>query len=60
MEQHLGEHEYFVGDSPTVADVTLYVYPRVCPEGAYDLGPFPALRAWLERIATLPGYVPPG
>jgi glutathione S-transferase len=56
MEQHLGEHEYLVGDSPTVA---LYVYPRVCPEGAYDLGPFPAVRAWLERIATLPGYVPP-
>jgi glutathione S-transferase len=35
------------------------VYPRVCPEGGYDLRAFPAVRAWLERIATLPGYVPP-
>ena len=59
MERHLGEHEYFVGDSPTVADVALYVYPRLCPEGGYDLESFPAVRAWLERIATLPGYVPP-
>jgi glutathione S-transferase len=59
MERHLGEREFFVGDSPTVADVTLYVYPRVCPEGGYDLEGFPAVRAWLERIATLPGYVPP-
>ena len=61
MERHLGDREFFVGDRPTVADVALYVYPRLCPEGGYDLDGFPALRAWLERIATLPGYVsPPG
>ena len=59
MERHLAEREFFVGDSPTVADVALYVYPRLCPEGGYDLEGFPAVRAWLERIATLPGYVPP-
>ena len=58
MERHLGERQFFVGDSPTVADVALYVYPRLCPEGGYDLQGFPAVRAWLERIATLPGYVP--
>jgi glutathione S-transferase len=59
MERHLGDREYFVGDSATVADVALYVYPRLCPEGGYDLEGFPAVRAWLERIAALPGYVPP-
>ena len=40
-------------------EMTSYVYPRLCPEGGYDLGGFPAVRDWLERIATLPGYVPP-
>lgn len=59
MERHLGDREFFVGDRPTVADVALYVYPRLCPEGGYDLDDFPAVRAWLERIANLPGYVPP-
>jgi glutathione S-transferase len=59
MERHLGEREFFVGDSPTVADVALYVYPRLCPEGGYDLGGFPAVHGWLERIAILPGYVAP-
>jgi glutathione S-transferase len=59
MERHLDDREYFVGDKPTIADVALYVYPRLCPEGGYDLEGFPAVRAWLERIATLPGYVPP-
>jgi glutathione S-transferase len=59
MERHLGDHDYFVGDSPTIADVALYVYPRLCPEGGYDLERLPAVRAWLERIGALPGYVPP-
>jgi glutathione S-transferase len=61
MERHLGGRGYFVGDSPTIADVALYVYPRLCPEGGYELEDFPAVGAWLERIATVPGYVaPPG
>jgi glutathione S-transferase len=60
MERHLGDdREFFVGERPTVADVALYVYPRICPEGGYDLEGFPAVRAWLERIAALPGYVSP-
>ena len=61
MERHLGDREFFVGENPTIADVALYAYPRLCPEGGYDLEDFPAVRAWLERITTLPGYVtPPG
>src|SRR5688500_2189749 len=59
MERDLGARDAHVGDRPTIADVALYVYPRLCPEGGYDLGGFPAVRAWLERIAALPGYVPP-
>ncbi len=58
MERHLSDREFFVGDRPTVADVALYVYPHVSPEGGYDLEGFPKVRAWLERIAALPGYVP--
>jgi len=59
MERHLSGREFFAGENPTIADVALYVYPRLCPEGGYDLEGFPAVRAWLERIASLPGYVPP-
>ena len=53
MERHLGEHEYFVGERPRSL-MSPYVYPRLCPEGGYDLGAFPAVRAWLERIASPP------
>lgn len=58
MERHLGNREFFVGGT-TVADLALYVYPRVCDEGGYDLDGFPAVRSWMERIEALPGYIPP-
>ena len=59
MERYLGNREFFVGDRPTVADVALYAYPRLCHEGGYDLESFPTVRAWMDRVAALPGYVPP-
>ena len=59
MERHLEGREFFVGGRPTVADTALYAYPRLCHEGGYDLGDYPTVRAWLDRISALPGYVPP-
>jgi glutathione S-transferase len=59
MERYLGDREFFVGDRPTVADVALYAYPRICHEGGYDLKNYPTVRAWMDRVAALPGYVPP-
>ncbi len=59
MERYLGGREFFVGGRPTVADVALYAYPRLCHEGGYDLDDYPTVRAWMDRVAALPGYVPP-
>lgn len=59
MERHLEDRKFFVGERPTVADVALYAYPRVCDEGCYELADYPNVRAWLERVEALPGYVPP-
>ena len=59
MERYLGGRQFFLGDRPTVADVALYAYPRICHEGGYDLEDYPTVRAWMDRVAALPGYVPP-
>jgi len=59
MEAHLaaaGSH--IVGTSITLADIVLYAYTHVAHEGGFDLEPYPALRAWLERVAGEPGHVP--
>jgi len=58
MEGHLTGREWFVGASPTLADLALYAYTHVAPEGGFDLGPYPAVRAWIERFAAIPGHVP--
>ena len=58
MECHLGEHEFFVGERFSIADIALYAYTHVAPEGGFDLEPFPALRGWLDRVAAQPGVVP--
>ena len=57
MEGHLAQHEYLVGERYTIADITLYAYTHVAPEGGFPLEPYPAIRAWLARVAAQPGHV---
>jgi glutathione S-transferase len=42
----------------TLADISLYAYTHVADEGGFDLGRYPTIRAWLERVAAEPGHVP--
>jgi glutathione S-transferase len=58
MEQHLETRAWFVGDAMTLADIALYAYTHVADEGGFDLGPYPRIRAWLERVSSEPGHVP--
>jgi glutathione S-transferase len=58
MENHLGPRGWFVGDRYTIADIALYAYTHVAHEGGFDLGRFPNVRRWLERVAAQPRYVP--
>jgi glutathione S-transferase len=58
MEQHLGQHPFFVGQQYTIADIALYAYTHVAEEGEFDLGRYPAIRAWCTRVGTQPGHIP--
>src|SRR5262245_29434330 len=57
MEQHLVTRRFFVGESYTIADIALYAYTHVAEEGGFDLAPFPAIRAWLKRVAEQPRHL---
>jgi glutathione S-transferase len=57
-DAHLRDHRYFVGDALTLADIALYAYTHVAHEGGYDLDEYPAIRPWLDRIASEPGHIP--
>ena len=57
MEAHLANLDYLVGDRFTIADISLYGYTHVADEGGFSLTPYPAIRAWLDRIAALPRHI---
>ena len=57
MEGHLAAREFLVGERYTIADIALYAYTHVAPEGGFELEPYPAIRAWLERVAAQPGHI---
>ena len=58
MEAHLEGRDWFVGDGMTLADIALYGYTNVAPEGGFVLEPYPSIRAWLDRVAAQPRHVP--
>ncbi len=57
MEQHLQNHDFFVVDKYSIADIGLYAYTHVAEEGGFDLAKFPAILAWFERIQAQPRHI---
>jgi glutathione S-transferase len=57
MERHLASRAFLVGERYSIADISLYAYTHVAHEGGFDLGAYPAIRAWLDRVAGQPGHV---
>lgn len=57
LDEHLSAQPWLVSPLPTIADVAMYPYLALAPEGRWDLGPYPNLCAWLGRIRKLPGYI---
>jgi glutathione S-transferase len=57
LERHLDGRSWLVGDGMTLADIALYAYTHVADEAGFELGRYPAIGAWLERVASEPGHV---
>ena len=61
IERRFQDQPFVVGDYPTVVDLSMtgyLVFPK--QETGYDLAvSHPAVDAWLARIASLPGWLPP-
>jgi glutathione S-transferase len=57
LEQGLQGRDWLAGDSMTIADIALYAYTHAADEGGFSLDDYPAIRAWLDRVAAQPGHV---
>jgi len=57
MEKALAGRDWLAGGAYSVADIALYAYTHVADEGVFELTAYPAIGAWLKRIAAEPGHV---
>jgi glutathione S-transferase len=57
VDRHLSSRTFLVNDTYSLADIALYGYAHVATEGGFDLEPYPAIRAWLARVAARPGHI---
>src|SRR3989441_9011310 len=55
LERHLAHRDWVVGDAYSVADVALFAYSQMPPDGGDELGQFPAVSAWMDRVSAQPG-----
>jgi glutathione S-transferase len=57
MEAHLENNIFLVSDSCSIADISLFAYTHVAPEGGFELSRFPAIENWIARIQALDGFI---
>jgi glutathione S-transferase len=57
LERGLEGREWLVGDAMSLADIALYGYTHVAGDAGFDLERYPAIGAWLDRVAAEPGHV---
>jgi glutathione S-transferase len=58
LDRTLAARSHLAGSKVTIADIALYTYTAHAPEGGVSLEPYPNVRAWLERVESLPRFVP--
>jgi glutathione S-transferase len=58
LEKGLEGKDFLVADRFTLADISLYAYTHVAPEGGVSLDAYPRIQAWMQRVAAQPRHAP--
>ena len=58
LDAHLDGRSWLVNEQPTIADIANYAYIAHAPEGDVSLDNYANVRAWLQRIEQIPGFLP--
>lgn len=57
LDNHLKTRDWLAANHITIADIAVFPYIALAPEGRIDLTPYAAVCRWLRRIRALPNYV---
>ena len=52
LEQRLEDQAWLVGDTITIADISLFAFTHVAHEGSIGLSEYPAITEWIKRIRS--------
>ena len=57
IEQHLAGREWLELDRPTIADIAVFSYVALAPDGKISLDSYPRIQTWIDLLKQLPGFV---
>ncbi|HSV80925.1 MAG TPA: glutathione S-transferase [Ramlibacter sp.] len=58
MDAQLADRDFLELGHPTIGDIACFPYTAMAGEGGIDLTPYKNVRAWVERMKRLPGFIP--
>jgi glutathione S-transferase len=58
LDAELATRDWLSHDRPTIADLACFPYVGLCREGKLPLDEHPHILGWIDRIRSLPGYIP--
>ena len=57
LNNHLQERTWLEFERPTIADIAVFPYVALAPDGKISLEDYPHVVAWINKVKTLPGFV---
>ena len=57
LEKRLAGHAWLAAGKPTIADIACMPYCALSWMGGIALDDYPSVRAWIDRVRALPGFV---
>ncbi|MGZ5018446.1 MAG: glutathione S-transferase family protein [Methylobacter sp.] len=57
VDRHLENRDWLANDTLSIADLAIYPYLALAPEGGIDIGAYRNIVAWFQRLRAVPGYV---
>lgn len=57
LNDHLATRTWLEFDHPTIADVAVFPYIALAPDGKISLETYPNVLAWSDRVKQLPSFV---
>ncbi len=59
LDRHLGTSKFLASSAPSVADIAVFPWIAIAGEGGFEMGRWPSIGAWAERMMALPGAAHP-